>query len=92
MADTWDSDDPFVYDADGFVVGLKTAPPHHAALLATGWEGRESLSLLAASSPESFGADVLVYCRPGSSLRTFVLSETPPYVYRESRRDLTRRV
>ena len=90
MVDTWDPDDPFVYDADGFVVGLKTAPPHHADLLAEGWEGREPLPLLASSSPEGFGADVLVYHRPGSSPRTFVLAEAPPYLYCESRRDPAR--
>ena len=80
----WDAEDPFVTDADGFVIGLKCAPPHHAELLAMGWEGGANLFPLVAPTPEAFTADLLVYRRPnGSSHRTLTLrlTEAPPYVY-----------
>ena len=83
MAD-WDPDDPFVLDAGGFVLGLRCAPPHHADLLAAGWEGGANLVPLVAETPEAFTADLLVYRRlDGSSHRTLILrlTEAPPYVY-----------
>lgn len=78
----WDSDAPFVYDADGFVVGLKCAPPHHAEMLRAGWEGGENLFPLVQETAEAFTADVLVYRRGGGPARTFTLPERPPYIYR----------
>ena len=82
MVDTWDPDDPFVYDADGFVVGLRCEPPHQADLLAVGWEGGENLFPLVRDRPEAFTADLLVYSR-GHSRETItaVLSDSPPYAY-----------
>ena len=83
-APTWDPTDPFVLDGDGYVVGLRCAPPHHAELLAVGWEGGHNLSPLVADAPERFTADVLVYTRGGGGARerlTAVLPDEPPYVY-----------
>jgi hypothetical protein len=83
--DAWDPTDPFVTDANGFVVGLSAAPPHHARLLAEGWEGGRGLFPLVAASPEAFSADVLVYRHARLGTLTAVLSETPPYCYRLGR-------
>ena len=80
----WDPADPFVYDPDGFVIGLRCAPPHHARLLAAGWEGGENLRPLVAEAPERFTADLLVYTRgegAARATRTAVLTDEPPYVY-----------
>ena len=80
----WDPIDPFVYDPDGFVVGLKCAPPHHAEMLAAGWEGGRNLFPLVADRPGHFTADVLVYTRDtstGPRTQTAVLSDEPPYTY-----------
>ena len=79
-APVWDTTDPFVTDPDGFVVGLKCAPPHHARLLAAGWEGGHNLFPLVADAPEHFAADVLVYTR-GEQTCTLVLTDEPPYGY-----------
>ena len=76
----WDPADPFVFDADGFLVGLRCPPPHHARLLAAGWEGGHNLFPLVADRPEHFTADLLVYTR-GNATRTLVLPEQPPYFY-----------
>jgi hypothetical protein len=81
-APAWDPADPFVTDADGFVVGLKTVPPHHADLLADGWEGGENLFPLVAPTPEAFTADLLVYRRADGRTLTLSLPEAPPYAYR----------
>ena len=81
---TWDPADPFVLDADGFVVGLACAPPHHAAMIAAGWEGAANLFPLVADAPEHFSADLLVYTRgtgPTRETATFVLPDEPPYTY-----------
>lgn len=81
----WDPADPFVTDPDGFVVGLKTAPPHHAELLAAGWGGGDNLFPLVVERPDHFTADLLVYSwgtGDGQQTRTAVLPDEPPYVYR----------
>ena len=80
-ASSWDPADPFVTDADGFVVGLKCAPPHHAALLADGWEGGDGLFPLVVPTPEAFTADLLVYRHADGRTLTLSLPETPPYAY-----------
>lgn len=83
MAD-WNPCDPFVTDADGFVVGLSCMPSHHADLLAAGWEGGGNLFPLVADSPEAFTADVLTYARDvpaGRQTCTATLADEPPYVY-----------
>lgn len=78
----WDPADPFVLDADGFVLGLKAAPPHYARLIAEGWEGGHNLFPLVRDAPEAFTADLLVY-RRASDGRTLTLSltESAPYTY-----------
>ena len=84
MTDAWNPLDPFVYDPDGFVVGLKCEPPHHAALLAAGWEGGSNLFPLVADRPEHFTADLLVYGkRDGNDqrTRTAILTDESPYTY-----------
>ena len=78
----WDPADPFVYDPDGFVVGLKTAPPHHAELLAAGWEGGHNLFPLVADRAEHFTADLLLYSRSANrETITAVLADDLPYTY-----------
>ena len=80
----WDPLDPFVTDPDGFVVGLKCAPPHHAELREAGWEGGKNLFPLVVDRPEAFSADVLIYTRTvNGSHKTKVttLSEHRPYTY-----------
>ena len=81
-APAWDPADPFVLDADGFVLGLRAAPPHHARLLAEGWEGGRNLFPLVHDAPEAFTADLLVYRRvsDGRTL-TLSLTESAPYTY-----------
>ena len=85
---TWDLADPFVTDADGFVVGLKCAPVHHAATISAWWTGGAGLFPLVADGPESFTADVLVYTRGSDMARetaTFVLPDEAPYDYLRGR-------
>ena len=83
-ADSWDPHNPFVTDADGHVVGLQCVPPHHACLLAEGWEGGRNLFPLIVEAPDLFTADLLVYTRgigADRQTRTATLPDESPYVY-----------